>query len=88
MSALGSLLAQIFPDFEVICINDGSTDGSRAIIQRYSDADPRFRVSSTSRTLAYGAFDEPRPSTAPRAPTSPSSESDDFWRARTPWSFW
>lgn len=41
---LDSLLAQTFSDFEAICINDGSTDDSRAIIQRYLDADPRFRV--------------------------------------------
>ena len=42
--ALDSLRAQTFRDFEVICINDGSRDSSREIIQRYLDADPRFRV--------------------------------------------
>lgn len=41
---LDSVLAQSFTDFEAICINDGSTDGSRAIIQEYLDADERFRV--------------------------------------------
>lgn len=41
---LDSLAAQSFTDFEVLCINDGSTDGSRAIIQSYMDADERFRV--------------------------------------------
>lgn len=41
---LDSLRGQTFTDFEVICINDGSTDGSREIIQRYLDADARFRV--------------------------------------------
>lgn len=41
---LASLAEQDFGDFEVICLNDGSTDGSRAIIQRYIDADPRFTV--------------------------------------------
>ena len=33
--ALDSILAQTFQDFEVICINDGSTDKSRDIIQSY-----------------------------------------------------
>ena len=51
---LDSLLAQTFSDFEAICINDGSTDGSRAIIQRYLDADPRFRVIDKP-TSGYGA---------------------------------
>lgn len=51
---LDSLLAQTFSDFEAICINDGSTDGSRAIIQRYLDADPRFRVIDKPNS-GYGA---------------------------------
>lgn len=40
--ALDSILAQTFQDYEVICINDGSTDKSRDIIQDYIDKDPRF----------------------------------------------
>lgn len=41
---LDSLQAQTFSNFEVICINDGSTDGSRQIIQEYLDKDERFTV--------------------------------------------
>ena len=33
--ALDSLVAQTFTDFEALCINDGSTDGSLDIIKRY-----------------------------------------------------
>lgn len=51
---LDSLVAQTFADFEVICINDGSTDDSRAIIQRYLDADERFRVIDKPNS-GYGA---------------------------------
>lgn len=51
---LDSLRAQTFGDFEVLCINDGSTDGSRAIIQRYLDADKRFRVIDKPNS-GYGA---------------------------------
>ncbi len=44
VECLDSARAQTLEDIEVICINDGSTDGSRDIIQRYLDLDPRFRV--------------------------------------------
>ena len=51
---LRSLVDQTYQDFEAILINDGSTDGSRAIIQRYLDADPRFRVIDKPNS-GYGA---------------------------------
>ncbi len=35
--AIDSILTQTFTDFEFIIINDGSTDGSEAIIQSYTD---------------------------------------------------
>jgi glycosyltransferase involved in cell wall biosynthesis len=40
---LDSLLAQTFDDLEVICIDDGSGDGSPAIIREYADKDGRIR---------------------------------------------
>lgn len=51
---LDSLMGQTFSDFEVLCINDGSTDGSREIIQRYLDSDERFRVIDKPNS-GYGA---------------------------------
>jgi glycosyltransferase involved in cell wall biosynthesis len=44
--AVGSVLAQTFTDFELIAINDGSTDDSLAILRRYELADNRVRVFS------------------------------------------
>ena len=41
---LDSARNQTLQDIEVICINDGSKDSSRTIIQEYLDADERFRV--------------------------------------------
>ncbi len=41
---LDSAAAQTLENIEVICINDGSKDSSRDIIQEYLDRDPRFRV--------------------------------------------
>jgi len=51
---LDSLLAQTFADFEVICINDGSTDSSRQIIGEYLLKDPRFQVIDKENS-GYGA---------------------------------
>ena len=41
---LDSISAQTFTDWEAICIDDGSTDGSSVILDQYAKADKRFRV--------------------------------------------
>lgn len=41
---LDSVLAQTFTDFELICVNDGSTDSSPAILAAYEAADSRVHV--------------------------------------------
>ncbi|MCL2136541.1 MAG: glycosyltransferase [Coriobacteriia bacterium] len=51
---LKSAADQTFTDIEVICINDGSTDGSRDIIERYVQSDPRFRLIDKANS-GYGA---------------------------------
>jgi glycosyltransferase involved in cell wall biosynthesis len=41
-SALDSVLAQTFTDFEVVVIDDGSTDGTFSVIQDYAGRDQRI----------------------------------------------
>lgn len=41
---LDSVLAQNLVDWEAICVNDGSTDGSTAILEEYASMDSRFKV--------------------------------------------
>ena len=43
---LDSIANQTYSDFEAICVNDGSTDNSLAILTEYSRKDGRFKVVS------------------------------------------
>ena len=45
---LESVLCQTYEDWETICINDGSTDGSATILEEYAAKDSRFKVISQS----------------------------------------
>lgn len=42
--AMDSLLAQTFTDFEVVAVDDGSTDDTPGILRGYAARDPRVRV--------------------------------------------
>lgn len=42
-AALDSILAQTMPDLEVVCVNDGSTDDTESILERYGRTDSRVR---------------------------------------------
>ncbi len=51
---LDSALSRTHRDFELIVVDDGSTDGSRAVLERYTD--PRVRVIGQSNQGAAAAL--------------------------------
>lgn len=49
--AVDSLLAQSFPDWELVAVENGSTDGSKQVMAAYSAADPRIRVIDLDKNI-------------------------------------
>lgn len=41
---LDSVLGQTFRDIQILCVNDGSTDDSRTILQEYAEKDGRIEI--------------------------------------------
>lgn len=48
---LDAVLAQSFTAFELICIDDGSSDDSLQVLRQYAERDPRIRVLQTPQNL-------------------------------------
>lgn len=49
--AVQSILGQSFDDFEFVIVDDGSTDGSPALLERHAAADPRIRILTNEANL-------------------------------------
>lgn len=49
-ACLDSLLGQSFLDWEALCVNDGSTDSSAAILEEYAAKDNRIKVVNQSNS--------------------------------------
>ncbi len=45
---LASVFAQTFANFECIVVNDGSADGTQALLERFAHQDPRLRLLTVS----------------------------------------
>jgi hypothetical protein len=54
-AAIDSILQQTFTDFELLLINDASTDGSHAILQNYAAQDNRIRLIDNPQNLGLTA---------------------------------
>lgn len=50
-----SILSQTFRDFELVAVDDGSTDGSLEILKQFAERDSRLRIISRRRTGIVGA---------------------------------
>lgn len=50
-AAVGGILSQSYRDFELICIEDASTDGSGTILAQYQKRDPRIRLVRHSKNM-------------------------------------
>lgn len=75
---LSSVMAQTGVALEVICVDDGSTDASRRVLERFAAADPRVRIieqrnagQSVARNTGLAAA---------RGRYLAYLDSDDFWR--------
>ena len=52
---LDSVLNQTYPNLEIICVNDGSKDGSLKILQQYAHKDTRVRIIDKKNAGVSGA---------------------------------
>jgi glycosyltransferase involved in cell wall biosynthesis len=79
-AALASLARQTLDDFEVVAVDDGSRDGSAAILEGRADADPRLRVIRQPALGLVAALD--RGLAACRAPLVARMDADDISHPR------
>lgn len=49
--AVESILRQTYTNLEILLINDGSTDGSKAILKKYALADPRIKLINNEQNI-------------------------------------
>lgn len=57
-SALVSVFGQTFGNFEILAVNDGSTDDSKKILDRLAAREPRLRIVSRPNTGIVGALND------------------------------
>ena len=50
-----AVLPMVADDYEVIIVNDGSTDATQAVLEELARAHPRVRVIQHARNMGYGA---------------------------------
>src|SRR5213082_2829515 len=56
--AVESVLAQTFADFEFVIVDDGSTDRSPRMLQRFAEHDKRIKLIARPNTGIVGALND------------------------------
>jgi glycosyltransferase involved in cell wall biosynthesis len=74
---LDSLIQQTFPDIEIICIDDGSTDATPKVLQRFAENDNRITV--ITQTNAGPAAARNRGLDRIKSPYVMFCDSDDYY---------
>lgn len=77
--AISSVIAQSVTDWELLVIDDRSTDGTAAIARGFSNADSRIRVYSNDENIGVAATRNRGISLA-RGEWIAFLDSDDLWR--------
>ena len=81
---IDSVLAQSYPDFEVVLLDDCSTDGSREVIERYRNH-PRIKQIVYNDRNGGSRSRKESTSGSPRATTTPIRRSSNAaWRSSMP----
>lgn len=76
---LESIRAQTFTDYEVIVVDDGSTDGSVDVAQEFAAADPRFRSVTQENAGCATARNHGLTLSSPESEFIIFLDSDDLW---------
>jgi len=53
--AIKPVLEQVSPDYEIVCVNDGSRDDTFLVLQKYAASDPRICILDLSRNFGKEA---------------------------------
>ena len=75
---LDSLLAQTWPHFEIVAVDDGSTDDTVSVLERYAAQDARIRVVINPANLGFARNFERSVSLSRGAYIAPCDQ-DDVW---------
>jgi glycosyltransferase involved in cell wall biosynthesis len=79
-ATLESVCRQTYPVLDIVVVNDGSTDGSAAIVEVYARSDPRIRL--VQQTNGGVAAARNRGATSTAAEFLAFIDADDLWAPR------
>ena len=79
--SLDSVIAQSLQEWELIAVDDASSDGTWEILERYSKLDPRIRIERRSHCSGGPAAPRNRALALARGEWTAVLDADDLWHA-------